>query len=227
MKPLVLLFDIDGTLITTGGVGRRALELAFTELHGREDACQSFRLDGMTDRAIGRQALTAIGLEPTDAAIDAVLARYLQHLEQTVRGAPEASYRVHPGMREAVAWGRQHGHAVGLGTGNVKRGAQLKLERVGLWEHFDFGGFGDDAEPRAELIAHGARRGRERLNDPQAEVIVIGDTPKDVLAAQAIGARCLGVGTSVHTPAQLLAAGATWAFASLAVAGPLDALFFG
>jgi len=223
----VLLFDIDGTLITTGGVGRKALERSFLELHGREDACTTFRLDGMTDRAIARLGLAAIGLEPTASAIDAVLACYLAHLEQTIAGADAAKYRVHPGMAEAVQAGRQRGHAVGLGTGNLREGARLKLARVGLWESFDFGGFGDDAEDRAALIHAGAQRGRERLGDGEAPVIVIGDTPKDVAAAQAIGACCLGVGTSSFSVAQLRDAGATWAFESLAAPGAMDALFGG
>ena len=227
MTKTVLLFDIDGTLITTGGVGRRALELSFLDLHGREDACRTFRLDGMTDRAIARMGLAAIGLEPTVGAIDAVLARYLTHLEQTIAAADAAKYRVHPGMADAVQAGHAQGHAVGLGTGNLRDGARLKLARVGLWDAFRFGGFGDDAEDRAALIHAGAQRGREQHGDPGAPVIVIGDTPKDVAAAKAIGARCLGVGTSAYTVDQLREAGATWAFDSLAAPGALDALFSG
>ena len=77
MRPTVLLFDVDGTLVTTGGVGRRALEMAFERSFGRRDACRSFRLDGMTDRAIVRTGMGAIGVEPTDAIIDQVLVDYL------------------------------------------------------------------------------------------------------------------------------------------------------
>jgi phosphoglycolate phosphatase-like HAD superfamily hydrolase len=228
-RPTVLLYDIDGTLITTGGVGRRALELAFLELHGREDAFTSFRLDGMTDRLIARLAFKALGLEPTEPRIDALLANYLRHLEALVAKADPAEYRPHPGMREAVLASRAAGHAVGLGTGNLREGARLKLAPLGLFEHFDFGGYGDDHEDRATLIRIGAERGAAHLKVSLAEarVVIIGDTPKDVAAAQAMGAQSVGVGTAAFTAQQLREAGATWAFDSLASPGALDAVLHG
>ena len=229
MRPTILLFDIDGTLITTGGVGRRALEAAFKSLHGRDDACSSFRLDGMTDRAIVRLGLQAIGKTHDEDLVEAVLEHYLLQLETLIATVSGEQYRVHPGMAEAVAAAHQHQMAVGLGTGNIREGARLKLERVGLFKHFRFGGFGDDHEERAKLILRGAERGAAHLNVPLAEarVVVIGDTPKDVLAAQAIGAESIGVGTGSFTAAQLLDAGATKAFDSLAVPGALEALLRG
>lgn len=226
MTPTVLLFDIDGTLVTTGGVGRRALERAFERRFGRGDACASFRLDGMTDRSIVRQGLAAIGQEVTEAAIDELLARYVEVLEAEVVTADMSRYRVHAGMERALDAARDRGHAIGLGTGNIREGARVKLSRVGLYQRFAFGGFGDDHEIRVELIRAGADRGAAHLGRPRAEcrVVVVGDTPKDVAAAQGIGAQCLGVGTGSFTAAQLLDAGATWAFDDLAAPGAVDAL---
>jgi phosphoglycolate phosphatase len=224
--PTVLLFDIDGTLVTTGGVGRRALSRAFEELHRREDAC-NFPLDGMTDRAISRRALTQLNLPAGEKDIDAVLVRYLVLLEEEIARADIATYRVHEGMREALAAVRGQNHiAVGLGTGNVRDGARLKLRKVELFHLFDFGGFGCDHEDRVELIRCGAERGAHRLGTPlgRCRVVVIGDTPQDIAAAKGIGARCVGVGTGRYSAAELRAAGAEQAFDNLAVPGALAAL---
>jgi phosphoglycolate phosphatase len=227
MRPTVLLFDIDGTLVTTGGVGRRALELAFERAHGRSDACAGFRFDGMTDRAIVRGGLLALGVPPTPASIDAVLAAYLEVLAEQVAAAPARTYRIHSGICETLdAAAARSQCAVGLGTGNVREGARIKLERVGLFRRFGFGGFGCDDEDRTALLLRGAERGAAALGLPRAEVrvVVIGDTPKDVAAALGIGAESLGVGTGSFSAADLVAAGATRAFSSLAVPGALEAV---
>lgn len=226
MKPSVLLYDIDGTLITTGGAGRQAINAAFVSTFGRADACSHFSFSGMTDRAIVRLGLEHLRVEVDEAAIDRVIDAYLRHLEQAVRDASEETYRVHLGIPEALRASREAGCAVGLGTGNVERGARTKLERVGLFEHFDFGGYGDDHELRPELIRRGAERGAAKLGRSLAEVrvVIIGDTPKDVAAAKAIGADCLAVATGDHDSAELLAAGARWAFDDLTAPGALEAL---
>ncbi|MCP3142428.1 HAD family hydrolase [Pyxidicoccus xibeiensis] len=215
MRPTVLLFDIDGTLISSGGAGRRSMDVAFEQLHGRRDACDSFSMAGMTDRAIVRKALRIIGAEDSPEAIDAVIAAYLAHLALEVHKADDQSYRVFPGMREAVKAARlREGFAVGLGTGNVRQGARVKLERVAIYDQFDFGGFGCDHEDRVELIRCGAKAGAARLGAPLEEcrVVVIGDTPKDVHAARGIGAECIGVGTGSYTAQDLLDAGANVAY---------------
>jgi len=227
MRPTVLLFDIDGTLVTTGGVGRRAIERAFEHAYGQPQACATFRLDGMTDRAIVRTAITALGAPCTDEAIDAVLKLYVAFLEEAVAQADMSRYRVHPGMERAVDTAvSREGFAVGLGTGNIRDGARVKLSRVGLYDKFAFGGFGCDHELRVELIRRGAERGAERLGVPLSEcrVVVIGDTPKDVSAAKGIGAECIGVGTGAFTAEQLREAGAEKAFRTLEEPGALDAL---
>ncbi|MBF5041189.1 HAD family hydrolase [Aggregicoccus sp. 17bor-14] len=230
MQPTVLLFDIDGTLVTTGGAGRRAMELAFERLHGRRDACDSFKMSGMTDRAIVRKGLEVIGVQPTEPAIDALIAAYIAGLHEEIPKVQDRDYVLHPGMREAVeAASARSGFAVGLGTGNVRPGAKVKLERVQLYEPFRFGGFGCDAEDRTELIRHGARAGAALLGAPleACRVVVIGDTPKDVAAAKGIGATTIGVGTGSYSAQELQAAGAEFAFDDFTAPGALQALLHG
>lgn len=221
MRPTVLLFDVDGTLITTNGGARAAIERAFAERYGRTNGFD-FPFDGMTDRAIVRRALERIEVEATEAEIDDFIAAYLSHLGEELDRA--AACRLHRGVERAVdeALAREN-FAVGLGTGNVREGARLKLERVEFFHPFAFGGFGCDHEDRAELIRVGAERGAKRLGHPLSDcrVVVIGDTPKDVAAAHAIGAESIGVGTGSFSPEALLDAGATWAFPDL---GGEDAL---
>ncbi|MDX2012973.1 MAG: haloacid dehalogenase-like hydrolase [Myxococcaceae bacterium] len=228
-RPTVLLFDIDGTLITTGGAGRRAIRAAFAQRYGRADACDHFSFGGMTDQAIARQGLAAIGVEGTAAAIHELLSAYVLHLEDEVRRVPEADYRVHAGMHAAIDAGHGRGFAVGLGTGNVRAGATVKLRRVGLHERFDFGGFGDDDELRPNLIRRGAERGAARLGVAleAARVVVIGDTPKDVDAAKAIGADSVAVATGGFSADVLREAGATWVFGDLTAPGALAAVLEG
>src|SRR6266852_8744054 len=226
MRPTVLLFDVDGTLVTTGGAGRRALERAFEHLHSHRDAC-TFPLDGMTDRAIVRAGLKAIGLQPDDALIDQVLTGYIQILEEEVAKVDAAQYRLHIGIASALdAAGARPEIAIGLGTGNIKEGARVKLTRVGIYQRFSFGGFGCDHEDRAEILRVGARRGAERLGmlPENCRVVIVGDTPKDVAAATNLGAESLGVATGRFSTSDLKAAGATFAFADLSEPGALDAL---
>jgi len=225
----VLLFDIDGTLITTGGVGRRAVERAFAARHGRPEACSLVRFDGMTDRSIARLGLQAIGIDASDAAIDALLAVYVAELAAELLVTSPDNYRVHRGVHDAISAVSRPGIALGLGTGNIEQGARLKLEHVGLYRHFTFGGFGSDHELRVEVIRRGAERGALSLGRSISEcrVVVIGDTPKDIDAARGIGAESIGVGTGSFSAAELLAHGATHAFDDLSAAGALAALLEG
>jgi phosphoglycolate phosphatase-like HAD superfamily hydrolase len=225
VQPTVLLFDIDGTLIDAGGAGRRAIESAFGRVTGRADACSHFTFDGMTDRAIVRAGLRAIGRPSDEPDIDEVIDAYLEAL--AVEIIDSSGYTTHPGVHEVLTRGEQRGFAIGLGTGNVRRGARIKLDRSGLFPRFSFGGFGCDHEDRAELIRVGALRGAERLGcAPRAcRVVVIGDTPKDVAAALAIGAESLAVATGRYDVAALAASGATAAFARLDEPGALAMLF--
>jgi phosphoglycolate phosphatase-like HAD superfamily hydrolase len=225
MRPTILLFDVDGTLIHAGGAGRRAINRAFAAHTGREDVFRDFSFNGMTDPGIVREGLGMVGRPCEPALMAAILDTYLVALADEV---PRASaYRVHPGVERVLdeVAGRDS-VAVGLGTGNLREGARLKLTHAGLFRHFAFGGFGCDHEERAELLRIGAARGAERLGVPPAgcRVVVIGDTPRDVAAALALGAEPIGVGTSSFTPDALRAAGASHAFLDLAAPGVLEVL---
>lgn len=207
--PRILLFDLDGTLVLTGGAGRRALVRAFAELTERSDALDTVDLRGMPDRAILRAALHAIGRGFEPALVDALVARYFECLAEELHTG--SGYVVLPGVPALLAQVTGLARvAVGLGTGNFERSARLKLEPGGLNPAFAFGGYGDDHEDRTELVRLGALRGATRLEAKLATctVLVIGDTPRDVRAAHGIGARCLAVATGGHPADELVAAGA-------------------
>jgi phosphoglycolate phosphatase len=208
-----LLFDIDGTLTRSGGAGSRALGKA---LHTRPQAVaelRKMRLDGMTDRAIARAVLAAEGDQGIpieqrmhaidEAEIDAVLDRYLLALaDECARQA----YIAERGIPELIARLRSRADVLlGLCTGNVARGAELKLTSAGLWGTFRFGGYGSDAEPRPDIVRTALRRA-QGLGATSA--IVIGDTPRDVLAAHEAGLPACGVATGRFTVQELLAHGA-------------------
>jgi phosphoglycolate phosphatase-like HAD superfamily hydrolase len=178
---------------------------------------------------IARLGLEAIGIDPEANAVDELLAEYVEILKVEVAAADAAKYRLHAGMSEALTAGHEAHCAVGLGTGNLREGARVKLERVGVYHRFAFGGFGCDAEDRTEVILRGAERGAEALGVPRerCRVVVIGDTPKDVAAARGIGAESIGVGTGSYSPEALLECGASHAFADLRSPGAIDALLEG
>ena len=199
---VVALFDIDGTLVDTRGAGRRAMEQAFERIVGDPEPLRRFRFAGMTDRAIVRSGLRGAGHHAPDRLIDAVLSAYVAMLPDELQKS--AGYVVHPGVRELCArLDAIESVALGLGTGNVEPGARAKLAVGELNALFGFGGFGSDHEDRAELLSVGATRGAERLgrswpsssDGDDLRVVVIGDTPKDVAAAERIGACSIAVGT--------------------------------
>ncbi len=194
-RPTIALFDIDGTLIHCGGAGRNAMERTFADLLGRSDV-GAFNYGGMTDRAIVREATRAAGRHDDDTTLDALLARYLGHLETELANGER--FRVLPGVVALLDALLAHAHvAIGLGTGNLEIGARLKLGRGNLWHRFAFGGYGSDHEDRGRLLAAGASRGAEKLGRAlhEARVVVIGDTPRDIAAARAIGAEVIAVAT--------------------------------
>ena len=189
-----LLFDHDGTLTQGGGGGGRALAKA---LHTRPQASEELRrmrLDGMTDRAIARLVLTAERKSVSERDIDEVLEQYLHALATEVAERP---YVPLPGVSELLR--RLDAKALlGLCTGNHVRGAELKLSSAGLWGCWKFGGYGSDAEPRAEIVRTAFRRAQEL---GATDGLVIGDTPRDILAAHEAGLPACGVATgrwSIH-----------------------------
>jgi phosphoglycolate phosphatase-like HAD superfamily hydrolase len=229
--PTILLFDVDGTLVTSGGVGRRAIEQAFERRHGRRDVV-SFSYAGMTDKAIVRDGLLALGKHfasevALQAEIDATIAFYLRVLEE--EAALAASIRVHDGILRALDLAEARPDvALGLGTGNMREGARIKLGHAGIYHRFSFGGFGDDSIERPEILAAGAQRGAAQVGLPvqDCRVVVVGDTPKDIAAAKAIGAACVAVATGMHSVAELEAHAPTIACQTLADPRT-DAVLFG
>ena len=202
----VLLFDVDGTLVSTGGAGRLAMAQAFEEVCGSAEALDDIDFGGMTDRSILRIGVERLGRRFDEDTFNAIVAVYVARLGATV--AESTGYVVMPNVEETLEACAAEGAWMGLGTGNVRRGAQIKLEPAGLHRHFEFGGFGDDAEDRAELIGTAARRGAAKAGRALEEcrVVIIGDTPRDIDAAHAIGATCLGVATGGYDADALAAA---------------------
>lgn len=196
---MIVLFDVDGTLVSTGGAGREAYEAAFAERFGVGHNLLDFSFSGLTDPIIIRRGIEAAGRDVEPTLVDDLIERYLSHLPERVDSATD--YTVHPGAPELLAeLSDRSGVAVGLGTGNLEQGARLKLEPAELNEHVEFGGFGSDAEERAELLRTGADRGAERLGCAPSEVrvVVIGDTARDIRAAREVGAEVLAVNTGSY-----------------------------
>jgi phosphoglycolate phosphatase len=215
--PIVLLFDIDGTLLSAHGAGRRALNRAFFELTGKRSAIDGVDLRGMTDPLIAEAGFRAIGL-PNDPVQQArLLERYVSLLDQELLNGDSAIAL--PGVFDLLDWVESvlPRVAIGLGTGNIEAGAYAKLRRVGLDTRFAFGGFGSDHAARHEILRAGERRGAERLGVKvdHFTTFVFGDTLKDIDAARAIGAECVAVGTGGISLDDLEAAGATLTVATL------------
>jgi phosphoglycolate phosphatase-like HAD superfamily hydrolase len=228
----VVLWDVDGTLVSAGGAGRRAFERAVEEFVGPFDgALKEMRLDGMTDRLIVREALTILGKPHTDAFCDELLSRYVEHLRDEIHGP---GFRVLPAVEPALAALRAAGRAFGLCTGNVEEGARVKLAKAGLDRYFEWGasaiaGFAADGEAREDVVAAALRRAAARLGRsvPAAEALIVGDTPRDVSAAHRHGCPVLAVATGRFSTDELRAAGAEWAVPSLEAPEALATLLGG
>lgn len=214
---MLVLFDIDGTLIGGDGAGRRAFERACHEVLGVAGALVGLKLDGMTDPLILDHVYqTHLARAPRRGEEAEVLAAYVRHLEPELA---RSTVRVHPGVHQLLDHLEARGATVGLATGNLRDGARLKLGvGVGhLWSRFPFGGFGSDARDRGELVRMAIERGEERAGRRFAreERFVVGDTPRDVAAAHAAGAQAVAVGTGSHGVEQLRATGAERVFGTL------------
>jgi phosphoglycolate phosphatase len=204
----IVLFDIDGTLLLSGGAGRRALDRLFERRYRVESAFAGIRPHGMTDPAIFRRMiLNALGRPPDPGEIDALAGEYVDLLAEELADAP--GFRLMPGLPDLLERlaGLENLH-LGLATGNLDRASRLKLRRGGIDRYFGFGGFGSDAEDRSELTRIACERGRARVGAPDAPAFVIGDTVQDVRAARAAGAACLAVRTTGASRESLLEEGA-------------------
>lgn len=226
VRVTIALFDIDGTLLKAGGAGRRAIELALGEvLGGRNDvSLHSVEFAGRTDPWIVAEALAKYGVAADDQLIAEVLRRYVTHLPEQLDLAQ--AFEVLPGVSALLpALFERDDIVLGLGTGNTERAAYAKLARGGLDSFFSFGGFGSDHTERAELLRVALERGRRRAGDGlEVRAVVIGDTPRDVAAASAIGVECVAVSTGNYDGAALRAAGARVVVSDLRAPAVLEAL---
>jgi phosphoglycolate phosphatase-like HAD superfamily hydrolase len=213
-RPLAILFDIDGTLLTTGGAGARSWREAFQDLYGIPADIGRFTDAGMTDPEVGRLTfVVVIGRDPSPQEMGALMNKRLAHLPQAV--AESQGYRVLDGVEETLQTLCEQGYLLGLTTGGVEAAAHIKLARANLNHYFCFGGYGSDSTDRAELTRCAIERAGRVLGqrlDPQS-ILVVGDTPKDIEAARADGA--VAVGSGHYCDAELREAGADYVLGSL------------
>ncbi len=195
MRRLVL-FDVDGTVLS-GGPAREAFVVALGAVFGTAGPIDGWEFSGKTDPQIARELLTEAGIEPAriDESLPTVWARYLAEMEARL---PDSPTRALPGVAELLGrLGERAGVVTALLTGNVAGGARLKLNSAGLGGWFPIGAFGSDHEVRNELPAVAIRRAEARWGGrfPAGEVVVVGDTPRDVACGQAHGTRTVAVAT--------------------------------
>jgi phosphoglycolate phosphatase len=214
--PLAILFDIDGTLINTGGAGAASWRLAFDELYGIPADIGKFTDTGMTDPDVGRKTFEAVmNRGPERREFTKLMERRNFYLHQTVEESK--GYEVLPGVNELLTELIEQGYLLGIVTGNVEAAAHIKLHRANLNRFFSFGGYGSDSDERGELtkialrrasLVYGEEVGRDRA-------FSVGDTPLDVTGAHAAGIECVGVGSHHYSAEQLGEAGADYVISSL------------
>lgn len=197
----LVLFDVDGTMVLSGGAGHRALKKAIQETFGQADSMDSIRPDGKTDPAIIKEALSRLGKEDsyTEETAKSLFSVYIPFLRDELEQSE--NFQVLPGTRELVSsLNRNPEILLGLATGNIEKGARLKLEKAGLNSFFSFGGFGDDAENRTELICAAIGRGQNAASTDQLDVtIVIGDTPRDIVHGKEAGAKTIATASGSYS----------------------------
>ena len=200
----LLLFDIDGTILSTNGAGSRAASRAFERMHGIKDAMEKVNAAGKTDPLIfGEVFRNELGRDNTPEEEAQVYGYYVEYLQEEIK---TAEIDVKPGVRELLnnLSGRED-ILLGLGTGNIEKGARIKLGQAGLNGHFKFGGFGCDAEHREEVIRRAIERAHEHKTSEAtfSETYVIGDTPLDIIHGRAAGARIVAVATGYYSIEEL------------------------
>ncbi len=205
----LVLFDIDGTLIDSGGAGVRALNNAFLDVFSLHDAFNGISMAGKTDTQIIREALVARGMSTDNGVVPEVVRVYLSHLRREINNERK---HLKKGVREILSiLEREAGsYRLGLLTGNIEQGARIKLDPFGLNGFFPFGAFGDDDEDRNKLLPVAVQRYRSLYG---AEIdylscVIVGDTPRDVECARLYGAPCIAVATGPYRFEELARTGA-------------------
>jgi phosphoglycolate phosphatase-like HAD superfamily hydrolase len=210
MRKLVL-FDIDGTLVLTGGAGIRAMNRAGEAVLGVPSILDGIPVAGRTDWIIFRDALDRIGRELDDDLFARLRDEHVSNLREEILQPGRGVKAVMPGVRELLPVLRSRDDVfLGLVTGNFRDAARIKLEHFDLWGYFQCGAFGDDSADRNELVPVALERARGcGLPHVRCEdVFVVGDTPHDVACAAAVGATSVAVATGTHSVDELRESGA-------------------
>jgi phosphoglycolate phosphatase len=216
--PKLVLFDIDGTLVLTGGAGMRAMTRTCDEIIGHADALDGIAVAGRTDWIILQDTLARLGRDLDRALFERLRERYVEYLRHEILQPGHGFNGTLPGVPDLLhsLQGREDVY-LGLLTGNFEAGARIKLERFDLWRYFRCGAYGDDAPDRNALVPVAVERATACGIPSLApeDVIVIGDTPHDVACARAAGAVPVGVATGSFTADELRACGGAVVFDTL------------
>jgi phosphoglycolate phosphatase-like HAD superfamily hydrolase len=205
----LILFDIDGTLVDTGGAGSRSLNLAFYKLFSIENAFHGISMAGKTDSQIIREGLLKHNFT-VDSSVDNIIEAYLWYLQGEMNNDKK---KIKPGIYDVLNTLRtKDDFALGLLTGNLEKGARIKLHPFKLNEYFSTGAFGSDDDDRNNLLPIAVKRYEELLQHTIRieESIIVGDTPRDIECAHIYGATCIAVATGPYSYEELVNAGANF-----------------
>ena len=204
----LILFDIDGTIMDSGGAGTKAMDTAFMELFSIRNAFQTIVMAGKTDMQILREGFELHAIDRSNGVIPEFYRIYVRYLKENMKSA---GGHIKPGIREALReLQAQKEFVLGLLTGNIEEGARIKLEFFGLNDYFNIGAFGNDNEDRDRLLPLAVDKlfKRDSLKVSFSDCIVIGDTPRDVSCSKPYGAFSVAVATGPYSASTLSAAGA-------------------
>ena len=205
----LILFDIDGTLVDSGGAGVRSLNYAFKEVLSINNAFENISMAGKTDLQIIREGLSRSGLLSDNGLVPRITDAYIQHLSVEIESSDK---HLKPGIVEALQAINSHNdrYQLGLLTGNLESGARIKLGAFGLNEYFPSGAFGSDHEDRNKLLPIALERFRiiSGRHFEFTDCVIVGDTPRDVMCARPYNAVCIAVATGPYGAGSLVEAGA-------------------
>ena len=212
----LVLFDIDGTLIRTGGAGVKAFGKTFAAEFSLGHGLEQISFAGRTDPSIVREFLALHRVSPSARNFQRFFESYVFWLDYFL---DQLDGEILPGVKQFMSALQTLPHTplTGLLTGNIQLGAEIKLRHYQLWENFVFGAFGNDHEDRNQLACIAQQRGSRILGEPLAghEILVIGDTPLDVACSKKIEAKMLAVASGIHSVKQLQDAQPTWVVENL------------